>query len=86
VRRELLDPQPGVLPRQVGTHGAAAVGRKTVPEQQDLLAAEVPPQLFEELDQTDVVVGSGTGVKVEARPLAVASITERDGRATCASS
>src|SRR5437660_832159 len=71
--------QPVPLPGQVLRHQLAPMGGQTVPEQDHLLAPEVPTELADELDQRVLVVGAILGLEVEPGAGAVPAVGEGGG-------
>src|SRR5579859_4198862 len=73
------DLEPVLLLGQELLHQQAPVRGQTVPEQDHLLAAEVAPQLANELDQRHLVVVALPGLEVEPAPAAVPAVGEGHG-------
>ncbi len=60
---ERFDNQPVALSSDPGLHHLGAVRGQTVPDQGELVAANVGVQIHQELDERLVVVGAGTHVE-----------------------
>lgn len=73
VRGERLNVQPGTLPGEMGSHAPTLVRVEAVPDQDDALAAEVPPQSAHEADQGRVGICPGLRLKIQAGPAAIPS-------------
>jgi hypothetical protein len=68
-----------VLGRQVGGHAATAVRFEPIPNERDLLTAEVPLEGTQERDQLHIGIGARVSLKVQARTPAVRPKCQRRG-------
>ena len=77
IAREPLDDQPPPLLPEEGLHGPTAMGRRSVPDERDLVAIQMAVELGEELHDGFVVVATRLHAEDEGGVAAVGPEAER---------